>query len=71
MNTTLGGSDPFNYPMPSRKDLMSLSTINQQDHAKVTTKQFTTSRYDSFNLHTKDIEGKFGSCNLIVIRCFP
>ena len=70
MNNTLGGSDPFNYPMPGRKDLMSLSTINQGDTAKVTTKQFTTSRYDSFNLQTKDIEGKLASV-VIILRCFP
>lgn len=31
--------DPFNFPMPNRKDLMSLSTINpQKDLAKTNTK---------------------------------
>ena len=31
-------ADPFNYPMPGRRDLMSLSTIGQGDAFKVTTK---------------------------------
>lgn len=32
-------TDPFNYPMPNRKDLMSLQTINPlKDVAKTTTK---------------------------------
>ena len=44
MNSTQTG-DPFNYPMPSRKDLMSLSTINPSDGMKTTTKHFVTGRY--------------------------
>lgn len=41
MSILTGGADPFNYPMPNRKDLMSLQTINpQKDIAKTTTKKF-------------------------------
>lgn len=33
--------DPFNYPMPQRKDLMSLSSINlEKDNMKTTTVKF-------------------------------
>ena len=32
--------DPFNYPMPSKKDTMALSTINQQDNMKTHTRKF-------------------------------
>ena len=52
-------SDPFYFPMPNRKDLMSLSTINpQKDQAKTTTKNFTSGRMESNNLNTSDIQGK-------------
>ena len=52
-------SDPFNYPMPNRKDLMSLQTIDpMKDNAKTTTKKFTSGRMESNNLHTQDISGK-------------
>ena len=58
MNTVSQG-DPFNYPMPGRRDLMSLSTISQSmDQMKTTTKRFTTGRGDSSNLDTSDIAGK-------------
>ena len=51
--------DPFNFPMPNRADLMSLSVINKdRDFMKTTTSKFTSSRSASMNLHTKDIEGK-------------
>lgn len=34
-------TDPFNFPMPNRKDLMSLSTIHTNvDNSKTTTKKF-------------------------------
>ncbi|CDW78556.1 UNKNOWN [Stylonychia lemnae] len=50
--------DPFNYPMPNRKDLMSLQTIHpQKDIAKTTTKKFQSSRMESNNLNTSDIHG--------------
>lgn len=55
MNSTTAGIDPFNYPTPSRKDLMNLSTINQYDGLKTTTKNFTTKRFESNNLSTSDI----------------
>lgn len=52
-------TDPFNYPMPNRKDLMSLQTIDpMRDNAKTTTKKFTSGRTDSNNLTTQDITGK-------------
>jgi hypothetical protein len=51
--------DPFNYPMPGRKDLMSLSTIDpNRDAMKTTTRKFSTRRFESSNLNTGDIEGK-------------
>ena len=53
-------NDPFNYPMPSRADSMSLATIGgKKDNLKTTTKAFTTVRNTSNNLWTNDIEGKF------------
>ena len=40
--------DPFNYPMPNRRDLMSLSTITAKaDHTKVTTHKFISTRATS------------------------
>lgn len=49
-------NDPFNYPMPSRGDLMSLQTINARaDNVKTTTNRFTTVRNTSDNLFTQDI----------------
>lgn len=53
--------DPFNYPMPQRKDLMSLSTIRAGDGMKTTTSKFTTVRGASSNMATKDIDGKYQS----------
>ena len=54
--TSLG--DPFNYPMPGRKDLMSLSTIDWgKDNMKTTTRKFQTRRFESTNLNTQDITG--------------
>ena len=47
------GGDPFNYPMPNRKDLMSLQTIDpMKDNAKTTTKKFASGRTESNNLTT-------------------
>jgi hypothetical protein len=52
-----GGDD--GVKMPSRSDLMSLSTINKKaDAVKVTTSKFTTMRGASNNLTTNDISGK-------------
>ncbi|MDR3549756.1 MAG: hypothetical protein P4M11_16030 [Candidatus Pacebacteria bacterium] len=58
--------DPFNYPPLGRKDLMTLSTINQfKDGQKTTTKKFISGRTVSSNLSNLDIEGsqpkQFGS----------
>ena len=48
--------DPFNFPMPKRNDLMSLSVINKdKDLMKTTTSKFVSNRSASMNLHTKDI----------------
>lgn len=53
-------NDPFNYPALNRKDLMSLSTINQfKDGQKTTTKKFLSNRQTNNNLYTLDIEGIF------------
>ena len=45
--------DPFDYPMPGRRDLMSLSVIDHnKDNFKVTTNKMTTNRNISQNLTT-------------------
>ena len=47
-------SDPFNWPFPQRKDLMSLSKINQRDIGHlVRTKQHNEGK----SLTTQDISG--------------
>lgn len=52
--------DPFNFPMPGRKDLMSLSTLTaERDAMKTTTSKFYTRRGMSQNLTVGDILGKF------------
>lgn len=54
-----GKPDPFNFPMPNRCDLMSLSTIKaEKDGMKTTTAKFGSTRAASMNLITGDIEGK-------------
>ena len=59
MTTAFLGGDPDNVAMPSRSDLMSLSTINNKvDNVKTTTGKFTTMRSASNNLATDDIQGK-------------
>lgn len=51
--------DPFNFPMPNRADLMSLSVINKdKDYMKTTTSKFIATRSSSLNLFTSDIHGK-------------
>ena len=54
----------FEYPSLNRKDLMSLSTINNNDFPIRKFKQMTTNRDWSLNLYNLDIEGssprKFG-----------
>lgn len=57
--TTTSISDPFNYPMLNRNNLMSLSNINKNlDGVKTSTVKFQSSRGFSSNLLTKDIDGK-------------
>ncbi len=50
-------ADPYNFPMPNRKDLMSLQTIGNGDGMKTTTRDLVTKRYLSQNLETCDITG--------------
>ena len=52
--------DPFNFPMPNRADLMSLSKIDAgKDMMKTTTSKFASPRFSSNNLATTDIDGKY------------
>ena len=57
--TVSSKNDPFNFPMPNRSDLMSLSTIQKFDGMKTTTVKFNSGRSESLNLTTNDIHGKF------------
>lgn len=58
--------DPFNFPMPNRADLMSLSVINaKKDAMKTTTSKFFSPRATSMNGTTKDIPGKYFCFNLL------
>jgi len=51
-----GRPDPFNYPMPGRKDTMMLSSIRaESDGMKTTTTKFMSMRGTSKNLDTGDI----------------
>ena len=53
-------ADPFNYPMPGRKDTMSLAVITaERDQTKVTCNQYVSNRNSSQNLSNQDIDGKF------------
>jgi hypothetical protein len=48
-----GKPDPFNFPMPNRRDLMSLSSIDhERDGMKTSTVKFQTKRADSLNLNS-------------------
>jgi hypothetical protein len=48
--------DPFNWPMPKRADLMSLSSLGQRDAPRVKTANYVTRVRDtSKNLDTVDI----------------
>jgi len=57
----------FNYPSLNRKDLMYLSTVNNNDFPTRKFKQLHTNRNWSINLYNLDIEGssprKFGAFN--------
>ena len=57
--TVSSRDDPFNFPMPNRSDLMSLSSIQKFDGMKTTTVKFQSGRDRSQNLATNDIFGKF------------
>ncbi len=63
-NTT---NSDFNYRSLNRKDLMFLSTVNNNDHPLRKFKQLHTNRNWSLNLYNLDIEGssprKFGAFN--------
>jgi hypothetical protein len=51
--------DPFNWPMPKRADLMSLSTLGRRDVARVKTANYVRrEREQSCNLETLDIQGR-------------
>ena len=60
-------STDFNYPSLNRKDLMYLSTVNNNDFPLRKFKQLHTNRNWSLNLYNLDIEGssprKFGAFN--------
>jgi hypothetical protein len=50
--------DPYNYPMPKRSDLMSLSVIDSFKDGEYThAKKFNTGRGFNQALHTQDIQG--------------
>ena len=54
------------FPMPSRKDLMSLSTLTAaKDNMKTSTNKFVTGRSSSINMATNDIYGKLHNLNQI------
>ena len=51
--------DHFDWPMPQRTDLMSLSTIGFKDSTRVKTAQVMQRvRAESKNLDTRDIQGR-------------
>jgi hypothetical protein len=52
-------TDPFNWPIPQRNDLMSLQTLKaERDLVRVKTAKVSTRPRDfSKNLDTKDIDG--------------
>lgn len=51
---TNNSADPYNYPFPQRKDLMSLSTINNLDTGK---SKINLNDLRQRSLNTKDIDG--------------
>ena len=58
--TTSSSTDPFNWPFPTRQDLMSLSTLQKnRDLVRVKTAVATSRvRQKSQNLDAHDIDGK-------------
>lgn len=60
--------DPYNYPMPQRKDCMSLSVIDQWKDGEYThAKKFNTNRGFNQALKTSDIEGTLNFWSLLEI----
>ena len=58
MNPIVHEPDPFNYPFPKRSQLMSLSTINEnQDFLPKKVKKFQSYRQYNTNLKVDDIQG--------------
>jgi hypothetical protein len=61
--------DHFDWPMPQRADLMSLSTINFKDSTRVKTAHvMQRHRQESKNLDTKDIHGEINSLTQVFHR---
>ena len=64
--------DPFNWPMPKRTDLMSLSTLGQRDVTRVKTANYAKRIRDiSNNLNSLDINGKFSINNKFGLGAQP
>lgn len=58
MNPIVHEPDPYNYPFPTRAQLMSLSTINAtQDFINAKVNKFNSGRHWNNNLKVDDIEG--------------
>lgn len=58
MNPIVHEPDPYNYPFPTRGQLMSLSTINEnQDFMRAKVNKFHSNRGWNNNLKVDDIEG--------------
>ena len=58
MNPRVNEPDPYNYPFPTRGQLMSLSTINDtQDFVRNKVQKFFTNRNWNSNLKVDDISG--------------
>ena len=57
--------DPYDFPMPNRADLMSLSTINKEkDNMQTHTKKFHSSRAFNQALEVNDIHGNSNPAHL-------
>ena len=57
-NTELGDKDPWNWKMPNRASLMSLSNITEKDMVRAKTAQgIRTKRNYTANMHLDDITG--------------
>ena len=65
--------DPYNWPMPTRADLMSLSTITKEKDLfrNKTAVGFTRARGTSQNMQIDDIEGKLSYYELVGAKPKP